>query len=109
MGDYVKRETVSLGLATKVKRRNFDAIDLQDAQKFICDLPSEDVQPVVRGEWLISNILDYRGRITGRKCIICSNCRKTVDEIAWMERLCLPDFCSLCGADMRPRPRQGDS
>ena len=62
--------------------------------------PTEDVRPVVRGEWVID---DKEGDKIWH--CHCSNCQKDPQDYVggtenwWLVRL--PDYCPNCGADMR--------
>ena len=64
--------------------------------KIISDLPSADVRPVKRGEWVYFGVsLD---RETGEEYPVyfCSKC-------GIMNYVGNQNFCYFCGADMRPK------
>lgn len=83
--DYISRELVAVGLALKVTRRDFDAIDLQDAQRFIASIPPADVRPMVYARWI--DLDDH---------LMCSGCGASHNESN-------KNFCPNCGANMRPK------
>ena len=62
---------------------------------FIMALPSADVRPVVRGEWLHE---DSASNYLAFKCSVCGT----------GGRLHKFSFCSHCGADMRGGDADGD-
>lgn len=55
-----------------------------------------DVRPVVRGEWEIMSNPKYR------RCSVCH------DKVMFNMKN-LPNFCDVCGADMRPGPPKEDN
>lgn len=57
------------------------------------DVPSEDVRPLVRGRWEWNDDLGYYN---------CSNCYSISPREDQAGEYCdCPDFCHVCGADMR--------
>lgn len=60
--------------------------------------PPADVRENVRGEWIIRNVQDWKGRPTGKKFIKCDQCEE--EEIISFGRSPF-NFCPNCGADMK--------
>ena len=86
MSEYIKRDSVT-NLIKLMEYPN-GVIECY-ADEFISDInaiPSADVAPLKRGEWIIDDPIQV---ITH-----CSNCKWTNVYYAW-------NYCPNCGADMR--------
>ena len=79
--DCVSREQVRDLLHEYMNTEDFTLGHLDDC---ICEIPSLDVQPVVRGEWVEDGAV--------MKCSVCGN---SSDHCG------TENFCNYCGADMR--------
>ena len=89
MTEYIKRSDAEAALLDirKGYRRVDEKCAIDGCRLEIKDLPSEDVAPVIRGDW----VLECRNRSR------CSNCgfgRNIETQVGWK-------FCPNCGADMR--------
>ena len=60
-------------------------------EALIDEIPPTAVQPVVRGEWIMRN-----------NACVCSNCGNPVAFKLMSDGCHVGDFCTKCGADMRP-------
>lgn len=99
MAEYIDRE--ALEKAMTIAAVNGKDKDLRTWAKAICvlhDMPTADVEPVVRGWWVRKNRHDKESSV------ICSVCGRTFDYIDGVCYLVsgseLPFFCPACGAKM---------
>lgn len=77
----------------------YDSNDCEECRfDRLMKVPTADVRPVVRGEW-IDNLKKHGGVTT-----ICSACGKR-SGIGGIESNRYKPFCPNCGADMRPEGR----
>lgn len=63
-------------------------------ERYIDKTPTEDVKPIVRGEWIDVGLYVYE----------CSNCYNSL-EMWWEDKY---KFCPNCGANMR-KEQQNDT
>lgn len=84
MAEYVDKEIVkeAIWMIANACLAN-PRITRGEIQTFFKGIPSADVRPIVRGEW-----------IGDGDCIICSNCKTAYTFMG-------SNFCPNCGADMR--------
>ena len=92
-------------LVKEARRKGYSEQDVNEARaraeeiaKIICDgidlIPAEDVEPVVRGEWI--EMRDPYGDLTG-----------WIHEECGHETQCASNYCSKCGAKMTFIERSG--
>ena len=87
MADYINRED-ALKLCRDGKLLSSNAFE-KLAIKYIADIPSADVHPVVHGQWINTMpIVEYKS-FCQVKCSICGSIEA------------YGNFCRNCGADMR--------
>lgn len=86
MSEYIDKEK----LLNKIKNRINNPAIIGWLFSIIDTIPSADVRPVVRGEW-IECFEDWRKQIVGDKCSICG----------FEHYGSRYNFCPNCGRDMR--------
>ena len=59
-------------------------------ETWINEIPTADVKPIIRGEWIEEIIKDAYGDIILYKCSICGHLRPRREK-----------FCNWCGAEMK--------
>lgn len=93
MAEYIERDRV---------------IDLFDDGKWqgqICvgavkEIPSADVAPVVRGQWIIDSSDEYANHYH------CDQCQKEIDLCNEIYVEPTPNYCPNCGAKMKKEDEQ---
>ena len=78
-----------------VYRNTNSNIDMFTVMEILDELPTIDVVPVARGEWIVTDAYPHR--------VYCSLCYKTnVPNEEWLyEKNDYPKYCMWLGADMR--------
>jgi len=99
MSDLIDRQSVFDAMAELQGRAETKAElkGISKAWKRITKLPSAEPERK-KGKWIIYGDVDWRGRNTGKKKLVCDQCHE--------ERILeyggkIPNFCAHCGADMR--------
>jgi len=100
MDSYINLDIAVAALQNSHERRaenlREEALLAEDI-RLLKELPTADVRPVVRGEWVIKE-----SPLTKCKTMICPHCgyRETRGP-GWEKSWGTPPFCENCGADMR--------
>lgn len=111
MSDYISKKDVLAALSGLLKDINDNQIGdgaspyldgiwkgekacVIEAALRIKKLPAEDVNPVVRGTWIIHNGLVKNELLDENEVYVCSACREQRTKRKY-------NFCPYCGADMR--------
>ena len=111
MNDYISRKDVLEALSGLLKDINDNQIGdgaspyldgiwkgekacVIEAALRIKKLPAEDVNPAVRGTWVIHNELVKNELLDENEVYVCSACRAQRTKRKY-------NFCPNCGADMR--------
>lgn len=98
MDDYIKRHVAINVIANAIIQG--ESLGMGIAEDILYDVPSEDVQPVRHGHWIIK---DNPG--TGWYRVTCSECGEDVTSVApvigfFPNARVTWDFCYNCGAKM---------
>ena len=95
MAEYVEKSIIFPALNKAMSENG--ALGMADVEDIIDDLPTADVHPVKRGEWICNEELYYNGMA---KCSCC-NAEFYVEDLQALQgdAECVK-FCPNCGADM---------
>jgi hypothetical protein len=88
MAEYIERAKATDAL---IDNTPLIGINLEETVNAVCDIPSADVRPVVRGQW--KDAMQSCHDSPHVKCSVCG-------EYYW-QYFKKFNFCPNCGADMR--------